>query len=278
MDYQEYQRSSHLSRADAYTRSSPTRQTRHSTDHPTNCQNKPNCLHQDIDCRDQNVHELYPILQEDMVSKAKSIGDDSWKLGRIICQIAKTFRSFAILCSRDCGRCSNRILVWGGEIVPGKRLFKRIFWSFGPCINGFAYCKPIVQVDGTWLYGKYTDTLLIATAQDEANHIFPIVYAIVEGETTSAWGFFLKNLRRHVTPQINISLISDRHPSIISAYNNPSNLWVQDISHFFCLHHIAKNFLRCNSNCKHLKKSLMLVGENLFYLFVKLFFQSNFIT
>ncbi|KAL5146141.1 hypothetical protein HKD37_06G016022 [Glycine soja] len=132
----------------------------------------------------------------------------------------------------------------GGEIVPGKRLFKRVFWSFGPCINGFAYCKLIVQVDGTWLYGKYTGTLLIATAQDRANHIFPIAYAIVEGETTSAWGFFLKNLRRHVTPQINISLISDRHPSIISAYNNPSNLWVQDTSHFFCLRHIAQNFLR----------------------------------
>ncbi|KAH1264920.1 hypothetical protein GmHk_01G000729 [Glycine max] len=90
----------------------------------------------------------------------------------------------------------------GGEIVPGKRLFKRVFWSFGPCINGFAYCKPIVQVNGTWLYEKYTGTLLIATSQDGTNHIFPIAYAIVERETTSAWGFFLKNLRRHVTPQM----------------------------------------------------------------------------
>ena len=77
MDYQEYQRSAHLSCANAQTRSSTTRLTRHSTDHPTNCQNKPNRLHQDVDCRDQNVHELYPILQEDMVSKAKSVEDDS---------------------------------------------------------------------------------------------------------------------------------------------------------------------------------------------------------
>ena len=69
-----------MSRVNAQTRSSPTRQTRHSTDHPTNSQNKPNCLHQDIDCRDQNVHELYLILQEDMVSKAKSVGDDgNWE-------------------------------------------------------------------------------------------------------------------------------------------------------------------------------------------------------
>ncbi|KAL5133218.1 hypothetical protein HKD37_03G006581 [Glycine soja] len=65
---------------------------------------------------------------------------------------------------------------------------------------------------------------------------------------------------RHVTPQINISLISDRHPSIISGYNNSSNLWVQDTSHFFCLRHIAQKFLRGNSNCKHLKKPLMLAG------------------
>ena len=47
----------------------------------------------------------------------------------------------------------------------------------------------IVQVDGTWLYEKYIDTLLITTAHDNANHIFPIAYAIVEGETTSCWGF-----------------------------------------------------------------------------------------
>ena len=71
MDYQEYQRSSHLSCANAQIRSSSTRQTRHNTDHPTNCQNKPNSLHQDIDCRDQKVHELYSILHKDMVSISK---------------------------------------------------------------------------------------------------------------------------------------------------------------------------------------------------------------
>ena len=151
--------------------------------------------------------------------------------------------------------------VWGRDILPGKRMLKHVLWSFVPCVNAFAYYKLIVQVDGTWLYEKYTSTLLIATTQDEANHIFPIAYAIIEGETTSAWGFFLKNLRRHITLQ-----------------NNAGNLWVQDTSHFFCLCHIAQNFLRGNSNCKHLKKPLMLAGENLFYLFVIIFFQSNFIT
>ena len=39
-----------------------------------------------------------------------------------------------------------------------------VFWYFKPSIEGFKYCKPIVQVDGTFLTGKYHETLLTATA------------------------------------------------------------------------------------------------------------------
>ncbi|XP_058787313.1 uncharacterized protein LOC131661723 [Vicia villosa] len=91
------------------------------------------------------------------------------------------------------------------------------------CIKGFAYCKPVVQVDGTWLYGIYKGTLLLAVAQDGNRNIFPIAFALVEGETGDAWSFFLRNLRMHVTPQPNICLISDRHVSIKSASDNPEN-------------------------------------------------------
>ncbi|KAL5191069.1 hypothetical protein HKD37_04G010396 [Glycine soja] len=45
-------------------------------------------------------------------------------------------------------------------------------WSFKPCIDGFQYCKPVVQVDGTWLYNKYKGTLLVAVAQDSNNKSF----------------------------------------------------------------------------------------------------------
>ncbi|XP_028230822.1 uncharacterized protein LOC114411298 [Glycine soja] len=101
-------------------------------------------------------------------------------------KLPKLFRALQSCVPGTVIAAQTESLYEGDEIVPGKRLFKRVFWSFGPCINGFAYCKLIVQFDGTWLYGKYTGTLLIATVQDGANHIFPIAYAIVEGETTSA--------------------------------------------------------------------------------------------
>jgi len=37
----------------------------------------------------------------------------------------------------------------GGQTVEGFVKFHRLFWSFRLCINGFQYCKPMIQVDGT---------------------------------------------------------------------------------------------------------------------------------
>ncbi|PNX80578.1 hypothetical protein L195_g036582, partial [Trifolium pratense] len=134
--------------------------------------------------------------------------------------------------------------------IHGEVHFERLFWAFKPCIEGFAHCKPIVQVDGTFLTGKYKGTLLLAVAQDGNAHIFPVAYAIVEGETKDAWNFFLKHLRENVTPQENICLISDRHASIKSAFENPSNGWNHSSSHVYCIRHIAQNFMRAIKNRK----------------------------
>ncbi|KAF1879275.1 hypothetical protein Lal_00047949 [Lupinus albus] len=49
---------------------------------------------------------------------------------------------------------------------PSNVILDRVFWAFKPCIEGFAYCKPILQVDGTFLTGKYSGTLSIASSQD----------------------------------------------------------------------------------------------------------------
>ncbi|KAL5161656.1 hypothetical protein HKD37_07G018908 [Glycine soja] len=45
----------------------------------------------------------------------------------------------------------------------------------------FKYCKPIIQVDGTHLYGKYSGTLLMATSQDGNGGVLPLAFAVVEG-------------------------------------------------------------------------------------------------
>nr|KYP33269.1 hypothetical protein KK1_045897 [Cajanus cajan] len=51
-----------------------------------------------------------------------------------------------------------------GQMVPDYVQFHRVFWTFKLCINGLKYYKSIIQVDGTFLYGKYKGTLLVAVA------------------------------------------------------------------------------------------------------------------
>ncbi|XP_050895856.1 uncharacterized protein LOC127102541 [Lathyrus oleraceus] len=133
-----------------------------------------------------------------------------------------------------------------GSYLGDQRIFHRLFWAFRPCIRGFAYCKPIVQVDGTWFNGKYKGTLLMVVAQDGNGNIFPIAFALVENEIKEAWSFFLKNLRMH--------------ESIKSAYNNPENGWqFPPSSHVYCIRHIAQNFMR-EIKDKDLRKIVVNMG------------------
>ncbi|XP_025675666.1 uncharacterized protein [Arachis hypogaea] len=62
--------------------------------------------------------------------------------------------------------------------------------------KAFRHCKPVVQVDGTHLYGKYKGCPLVAVLQDENNNIVPIAFGIVEGETSDAWHIESNFLRK----------------------------------------------------------------------------------
>ncbi|CAK8570739.1 unnamed protein product [Lathyrus sativus] len=147
-----------------------------------------------------------------------------------------------------------------GTCVDGSKILSRLFWAFPSCIKGFAFYKPVIQVNGTWLYVKYKGTLLMAVAQDGNYNIFSIAFALVEGETCESWSFFLRNLRTHVTLQPNLCLIFDIHASIVSAYNNPANGWHNPSSvHVYCIRHIAHNFMRVIKD-RNLRKKVVNVG------------------
>ncbi|XP_025625404.1 uncharacterized protein [Arachis hypogaea] len=90
----------------------------------------------------------------------------------------------------------------GDDLVPDIRVLHRVFWSYYPCIRAFRHCKPVVQVDGTHLYGKYKGCLLVAVSQDGNNNIMPIAFAIVEGETSDAWHIESNFLRKFKAPYL----------------------------------------------------------------------------
>ncbi|KAF1893844.1 hypothetical protein Lal_00002382 [Lupinus albus] len=123
----------------------------------------------------------------------------------------------------------------------GSLILDRVFWAFKPCIEGFGFCKPILQVDGTFLTGKYNGTLLIASSQDGNRRIFPVAFAIVEGETKEAWEWFFYNVRTYVTPQPNICIISYRGTGLLGALRTELCQWCNAYS-VYCIRHVASNF------------------------------------
>ncbi|KAL5159749.1 hypothetical protein HKD37_15G044012 [Glycine soja] len=139
----------------------------------------------------------------------------------------------------------------GNRVSREHRQFHRVFWTFGQCKEAIKYCKPIIQVDGTHLYGKYRGTLLMATSQDGNGGVLPLAFAVVEGETLTAWSWFLAHLHEHVTYKNGICLISDRHASIKSVVANEALGWQPPHGyHVYCVRHIASNFNRKFNNAK----------------------------
>ena len=83
--------------------------------------------------------------------------------------------------------------------MPNTEIFQHVFWSFKPSIEGFEHCRPILSIDGTHLYVKYKDTLLIVMGCDENNRLFPLSFAITVGKNLDSWGWFLACIRNRVT-------------------------------------------------------------------------------
>ena len=62
---------------------------------------------------------------------------------------------------------------------------------------------------------------MIAIGCDGNNQLFPLSFAITEGENTDSWGWFLACIKNRVTQQMGICVISDIHPGIMAAMVDP---------------------------------------------------------
>ena len=84
-----------------------------------------------------------------------------------------------------------------------------MLWSVKPSIEGLEHCRHVLSIDGTHLYEKYKDKLMIAMGCDENNQLFPLTFAITEGENIDSWGWFLTCIKNRVTQRTEICVISD---------------------------------------------------------------------
>ena len=110
-------------------------------------------------------------------------------------------------------------------------------------------------MDETFLTGRYHATLLTVIAQDGNRNIFPLTFAIVEGEIKEALIWFFQLLREHVTPHPNLCLITDRGKGILSALRSEEVDWESGNLHsVYYIHHLGSNFNNCTPHTFSIQK------------------------
>jgi hypothetical protein len=53
-------------------------------------------------------------------------------------------------------------------------------------VAGFTHYRPIVNVDVTFLIGKYKGTLMVAVGMTAKNQLLPLAFVLVEGENNES--------------------------------------------------------------------------------------------
>ncbi|XP_024014903.1 uncharacterized protein LOC112088840 [Eutrema salsugineum] len=115
--------------------------------------------------------------------------------------------------------------------------FKYLFYAVGACVLGFKYMRKVVVVDGTHLKGNYGGYLLTASGQDGNYQIYPLAFAIVDGENDKAWTWFFENLVKIVPDGGDVVFVSDRHNSIYAALSKT----YPKSRHGICVVHLQRN-------------------------------------
>ncbi|XP_019179510.1 PREDICTED: uncharacterized protein LOC109174707 [Ipomoea nil] len=144
--------------------------------------------------------------------------------------------------------------------VNGRPRFLRLYICFAACKEGFLRgCRPFFGLDGCHLKGcQKGGQLLSAVGVDGDNSLFPIAFAIVEGELKDSWLWFLKRLDSDLNISSNPhawTLISDKQKGLIPAVEE----LFPGMEHRFCVRHMHANFVKDGFSGNVLKQKLWAV-------------------
>nr|GEV17664.1 hypothetical protein [Tanacetum cinerariifolium] len=116
--------------------------------------------------------------------------------------------------------------------------FKMVFIAFGVVIRSFKYhMRPLIIIYASHLKGIYEGTNLLAVRMDGNNQIIPIATGVSQGETGPSWTWFLSKLKECIGEIPNLTIISDRHASILSSCEGV----FPNVFHGYCCRHLMMN-------------------------------------
>lgn len=99
--------------------------------------------------------------------------------------------------------------------------FHRLFICPDVSRASFSFCRKFIAIDGTFLKGRFIQTLLLATTIDANHNILLLAWGIVESENVESWTYFLNHLMLAI-PEILIqhpptTLMTDRDKGLSTA-------------------------------------------------------------
>ncbi|GMI82670.1 hypothetical protein HRI_001936300 [Hibiscus trionum] len=115
--------------------------------------------------------------------------------------------------------------------------FHRMYVCLGALKQGWRDgCRPFIGIDGCFLKSVTKGVLLVAVGRDGNNQMFPVAWAIVEGEGKESWRWFLQKLMvdlKHPNGE-GLTLMPDMQKGLIPVLQESFS----EVDHRMCARHI----------------------------------------
>ncbi|KAL2944418.1 putative protein FAR1-RELATED SEQUENCE 10 [Bienertia sinuspersici] len=121
--------------------------------------------------------------------------------------------------------------------------FDKVFFCFDGVKQGWLKgCRKVLCVDGCFLKTFLGGMLLSAIGRDANEQMYPLAWAVVEGETNASWKWFLSHLKKAVGEEDGHgwTIISDENPGILNAVATE----LPSAEHRHCARHIFASWHR----------------------------------
>ncbi|XP_031130637.1 uncharacterized protein LOC116032282 [Ipomoea triloba] len=178
-------------------------------------------------------------------AKKQRLGDDEDNFKRIWSYCAEMSRT------NSKTKCIVKTIAENGH-----DRFLRMYICWEASKLGFKHCRPLIGVDGCHLRCATCGLILTTVSVDANDSIFPLAYAIVEGEKKEAWSWFLTLLKADLEitedVQAGICFISDKQKGLVPAFVDV----LPAVEHKFCVRHLHANMKVAGFQGKALKDAL----------------------
>ncbi|XP_021747438.1 uncharacterized protein LOC110713287 [Chenopodium quinoa] len=186
------------------------------------------------------------IVKKDFAYKVKyyahrklhgSMRDHYGKLGRYLEALKKAFPNIDVDLEVDLESFKHN--------NKGPLVFKRLYLCFDGLRKGWMQgCKKIICVDACFLKTFLGGQLMSAVGRDGNYQMYPIAWAVVQGENNDSWEWFLTHLQKSISlaDRAGCVIVLDEHQSIIRGVSEV----LPRAEHRYCARHIFtmwhKNF------------------------------------